>query len=68
MDRKLSRREKWAYGSADVSFSLVTTIVGAYFAIFLTDVAGVPAAVAAQGCPMGGVRFFRTAPIGSIAG
>ncbi len=47
MPPTLSRREKWAYGSGDLSFSLVTTIVGAYFAIFLTDLVGVPAVVAA---------------------
>ena len=47
MAAKLSRREKWAYGSGDLSFSLVTTIVGAFFAIFLTDVVQISPAVAA---------------------
>ena len=40
MAEKLSRREKWMYGAGDISFSLTTTIIGAYFAIFLVDVVG----------------------------
>ena len=35
------------YGSGDLGFSLTSTIVAAYFAIFLTDVVGVPARIAA---------------------
>jgi GPH family glycoside/pentoside/hexuronide:cation symporter len=45
---KLARREKWIYGSGDLGFSLTLTIIGAYFAIFLTDVVGIkPTVVAA---------------------
>jgi GPH family glycoside/pentoside/hexuronide:cation symporter len=63
MAAKLSRREKWAYGSGDLSFSLVTTIVGAYFAIFLTDVVGVPAAVAALAIFIGTTWDYVNDPI-----
>jgi len=35
------------YGSGDTGFSLTTTIIGAYFAIFLTDVVGISPGVAA---------------------
>jgi GPH family glycoside/pentoside/hexuronide:cation symporter len=38
---------KWMYGSGDLGFSLTSTIVAAYFAIFLTDVVGVSARIAA---------------------
>ena len=63
MTARLSRREKWAYGSGDLSFSLITTIVGAYFAIFLTDVVGVPAAVAALAIFVGGTWDYINDPI-----
>ena len=43
----LSWKQKLAYGTGDMSISLVTTIVGAYFAIFLTDIVGIPAGKAA---------------------
>jgi GPH family glycoside/pentoside/hexuronide:cation symporter len=43
----LSRRTKLLYGSGDIGFSLTSTILGAYFAIFLTDVVGIPASIAA---------------------
>ena len=46
MSRRLSRRTKLLYGSGDIGFSLTTTIIGAYLAIFLTDVIGIsPGAV-----------------------
>jgi GPH family glycoside/pentoside/hexuronide:cation symporter len=63
MAAKLSQREKWAYGSGDLSFSLITTIVGAYFAIFLTDVVGLPAAVAALAIFIGGTWDYINDPI-----
>jgi GPH family glycoside/pentoside/hexuronide:cation symporter len=48
MTAKLSRLQKLAYGVGDLSFSLTSTIIGAFFAIFLTDVVGIrPAVVAA---------------------
>ena len=44
---KLSLWQKLVYGFGDTGFSLTSTIVAAYFAIFLTDVVGVKASVAA---------------------
>lgn len=43
----LTRREKLLYGVGDIGFSLTTTILGAYFAIFLTDVVGLRPGIAA---------------------
>ena len=45
--QKLSRRTRWFYGAGDLGFSLTSTIIGAYFAIFLTDVVGIKPATAA---------------------
>ena len=47
LENKLSRRTKWIYGSGDITFSLTNTILAVYFAIFLTDVVGLPARLAA---------------------
>ncbi|MBI5963123.1 MAG: MFS transporter [Chloroflexi bacterium] len=47
MTGKLSRRDKWIYGSGDLGFSLTNTILNVYFALFLTDVVGVKPAIAA---------------------
>jgi len=47
MSFKLSRKQKLMYGVGDIGFSLTTTILGAYFAIFLTDVVGIRPGVAA---------------------
>ena len=44
---KLPARLKWIYGSGDIAFSLTNTILSVYFAIFLTDVVGVSAKLAA---------------------
>jgi GPH family glycoside/pentoside/hexuronide:cation symporter len=63
MAEKLSRREKWIYGSGDLSFSLITTIVGAYFAIFLTDVVGVPAKIAAAAIFIGSTWDYINDPL-----
>lgn len=38
MPKKLSRKTKIIYGAGDLGFSLTTTIIGAYFLLFLTDV------------------------------
>lgn len=43
----LTWKQKLAYGTGDLSISLVVTIVGAYFAIFLTDTVGLSAGHAA---------------------
>jgi len=47
VNKTLPRLTKILYGSGDTGFSLTTTIIVAYFAIFLTDVVGVSPAVAA---------------------
>lgn len=47
MTARLTRLTKILFGSGDLGFSLTTTLVGAYFAVFLTDVAGLTPAVAA---------------------
>jgi GPH family glycoside/pentoside/hexuronide:cation symporter len=47
MSERLSRRTKLFYGVGDLGFSLTGTIIGAYFAIFLTDVVHLRASVAA---------------------
>jgi len=44
---KLSRRTKLMYGAGDTGFSLTSTIIGAYFLIFMTDVVGVAPGLAA---------------------
>jgi GPH family glycoside/pentoside/hexuronide:cation symporter len=44
---KLPRRTKMVYGAGDTGFSLTSTIIGAYFAIFLTDVVGISPGAAA---------------------
>ncbi len=46
MYKKLSRKTKIVYGFGDLGFSLTTTIIGAYFLFFLTDVVGIQPAVA----------------------
>ncbi|TFH04210.1 MAG: MFS transporter, partial [Spirochaetales bacterium] len=43
----MKRRSKVAYGIGDTSISLTVTIVGVYFAVFLTDVLGLSAGLAA---------------------
>ena len=47
MNEKLPAWRKWMYGSGDLGFSITTTIIYAYFAIFLTDVIGVRAEIVA---------------------
>jgi GPH family glycoside/pentoside/hexuronide:cation symporter len=41
MQEKLSTRSKLMYGIGDTGFSLTTTIIAVYFALFLTDVVGI---------------------------
>jgi GPH family glycoside/pentoside/hexuronide:cation symporter len=47
MIRKLSPRDKLFYGVGDTGFSLTSTILGAYFAIFMIDVVGLQPGIAA---------------------
>jgi GPH family glycoside/pentoside/hexuronide:cation symporter len=63
MAAKLTNREKWIYGSGDFSFSVTSTIVGAFFAIFLTDVVGVPAWIAALAIFVGGTWDYINDPL-----
>ena len=60
---KLSRRTRWIYGSGDIGFSLTHTIVAAYFAIFLTDVVGIPAGVAAAAIFIGKTWDYVNDPL-----
>jgi len=46
MENNLSRSTKIIYGSGDLGFSLTSTIIGAYFLFFLTDVVGIRPAMA----------------------
>jgi len=47
MTKRLAFIQKILYGVGDTGFSLTSTIIGAYFAIFLTDVIHLPPATAA---------------------
>ena len=47
MAQALSRRTKILYGSGDIGFSLTSTMIAAYLAIFLTDVVGLSPGLAA---------------------
>jgi GPH family glycoside/pentoside/hexuronide:cation symporter len=47
MSNHLPRRTKLLYGVGDTGFSLTSTIIGAYFLIFLTDVVGIAPGIAA---------------------
>lgn len=60
---RLSRRTKLAYGSGDIGFSLTTTIIGAFFAIFLTDVVGLSAGTAAAAILIGSTWDYINDPI-----
>jgi GPH family glycoside/pentoside/hexuronide:cation symporter len=60
---KLTRREKWLYGVGDTGFSLTGSIIGAYFAIFLTDVVGVQPAIAAAAIFIGRTWDYLNDPL-----
>ncbi len=51
------------YGSGDLGFSLTSTIIAAYFAIFLTDVVGVRAGVAAIAIAIGRTWDYVNDPL-----
>jgi GPH family glycoside/pentoside/hexuronide:cation symporter len=63
MTDKLPAWRKWMYGSGDLGFSLTSTIVAAYFAIFLTDVVGVRAGVAAIAIAIGRTWDYVNDPL-----
>lgn len=60
---KLPGWRKWMYGSGDLGFSITSTIVVAYFAIFLTDVVGVRAGVAAIAIAIGRTWDYINDPL-----
>lgn len=60
---KLSGLAKWIYGSGDISFSITNTILSVYFAIFLTDVVGVSAKVAAAAIFIGRTWDYINDPV-----
>ena len=60
---RLSRWNKLLYGVGDTGFSLTSTIIGAYFAIFLTDVVGVLPRVAAAAIFVGRSWDYINDPI-----
>ena len=63
MSDRLSRLTKIIFGSGDFGFSLTTTLVAAYFAIFLTDVAGLAPAVAAAAIFVGRTWDYVNDPL-----
>ena len=63
MSDRLSRLTKIIFGSGDLGFSLTTTLVAAYFAIFLTDVAGLSPAVAAAAIFIGRTWDYVNDPL-----
>ena len=63
MQEQLSRRTKVIYGFGDTGFSLTTTIIGAYFAIFLTDVVGVAPGIAAVAIFLGRTWDYINDPV-----
>jgi GPH family glycoside/pentoside/hexuronide:cation symporter len=60
---RLSRRTKLSYGVGDVGLSLTSTILGAYFAIFLTDVVGITPGIAAAAIFIGRSWDYINDPI-----
>jgi len=60
---RLSRRTKIAYGVGDTGLSLTSTILGAYFAIFLTDVVGISPGIAAAAIFIGRSWDYINDPI-----
>ena len=68
MQQKLSLRTKLIYGSGDTGFSVTSTILAAFFAIFLTDVVGVPAGIAAVAIFIGrSWDYFNDPLIGNLS-
>jgi len=63
MPTTLTHRTRWLYGAGDLGFSLTSTILGAYFAIFLTDVVGIDPAVAAAAIFIGRTWDYINDPL-----
>lgn len=60
---KLPRKTKLLYGAGDFGFSLTDTVIGVLYAIFLTDVIGIPARYAAGVFLAGRVWDFVNDPL-----
>jgi GPH family glycoside/pentoside/hexuronide:cation symporter len=60
---RLPSRTKFMYGIGDLGFSLSSTILGAYFAIFLTDVVGIIPGLAAVAIFVGRTWDYINDPI-----
>jgi GPH family glycoside/pentoside/hexuronide:cation symporter len=60
---QLSRWTKFIYGAGDTGFSLTTTLIGAYFAIFMTDVVGIAPRIAAAAIFIGRSWDYINDPI-----
>jgi GPH family glycoside/pentoside/hexuronide:cation symporter len=63
MPDRLTRRTKLLYGIGDTGFSLTTTIIGAYFLIFMTDVVGLAPGIAAAAIFLGRSWDYINDPI-----
>lgn len=63
MTDSLSRRTKLLYGVGDIGFSLTSTIIGAYFLIFMTDVVGLAPGLAAAAIFVGRSWDYVNDPI-----
>jgi len=63
MTTRVSRREKWMYGSGDLGFALTNTILSVYFALFLTEVVGLQPAVAALAIFIGSTWDYINDPL-----
>jgi GPH family glycoside/pentoside/hexuronide:cation symporter len=60
---RLPRITKFLYGVGDTGFSLTSTIIGVYFAIFLTDVVRIPPGIAAAAIFIGRSWDYINDPI-----
>ena len=63
MTKQLSRWTKFIYGAGDTGFSLTSTLIGAYFAIFMTDVVGIAPRIAAAAIFIGRSWDYINDPI-----
>jgi GPH family glycoside/pentoside/hexuronide:cation symporter len=63
MSERLSRKAKLLYGVGDTGLSLTGSIIGAFFAIFLTDVAGIRPSMAAAAIFIGRTWDYVNDPL-----
>jgi GPH family glycoside/pentoside/hexuronide:cation symporter len=63
VNEKLPRKTKILYGAGDFGFSLTDTVIGVLYAIFLTDVIGIPARYAAGVFLAGRIWDFVNDPL-----